>query len=307
MIVILLWWALGRITAPSRRLTVHSAPAAEVGAGTPAGVIRVLAWNIAHGRGDVHQGLTDNWRGGTREERLSRLFAIAEVIREADADLVILNEVDFASSWSHEVNQAEVLARVTGYPTWIEQRNYEIHLPFWQAVFGNALLSRMPVEEAEWLAIPPHSSLEALGLGAKSAAVVRLDAGEEDLALVPVHMEYRSRSTRLEALPALRRLKVAEGDPVVLAGDFNSAPRGWPGVGAGTLLDSLMAMGWTSPRASGSPREAELTFPTVNPTESRDWILVEAPLRVSTVRVLHSAAGLSDHAPVLAVVELQDP
>jgi endonuclease/exonuclease/phosphatase family metal-dependent hydrolase len=72
-------------------------------------------------------------------------------------------------------------------------------------------------------------------------------------------------------------------------------------------VDSLLTLAWTSPRALGAPDEGSFTFPTPALQDARDWILVEPPLRVLNVRVLHEADGLSDHAPVLAEVARSAP
>jgi hypothetical protein len=74
--------------------------------------IRIASYNIAHGR-----GLADsNWHGGNLQQRLKRLDAIGALLRDVDADLVILNEVDFDASWSFGVNQARHLAEIAHYP-----------------------------------------------------------------------------------------------------------------------------------------------------------------------------------------------
>lgn len=122
------------------------------------------------------------------------------------------------------------------------------------------------------------------------------------LAVVPVHLEVRGRQTRLEALPAFRNLQGQEACPLILAGDFNSAPSGWPGAPEGTVVDSLLDLGWESPRAVSPPDSLQMTFPTSNLRDARDWVLAEPPLRVIRVRVLHEADHLSDHSPVLALI-----
>jgi len=337
-VFVVAWWALGRVASPARRLTVrHSSepgalhrvqphpsetPAGEAlpdpvgGSPRPVGdsarlhplqdTLRVLAWNIAHGRGDVRQGWTNNWRGGTEEERRDRMNRIAEVIRQTGAQVVVLNEVDFDAHWSHGMNQAAFLARTAGFPTWVEQRNYDLSLPFLGWAFGNALLTSLPLKGAEWVAIPPHSRLEAAVLGAKQASVTRLELSGRCLGVVPVHLEVRSRSTRLKAVRAFRDLRVRETCPVILAGDFNSAPSGWPAAPDGTVLDSLLDLGWESPRALSEPDSQQWTFPTPDLRDARDWILVEPPLRVLRARIIDEARTLSDHAPVLAVI-VTDP
>lgn len=295
---------MGRTTAGDRRLSVHRRDAAGVPAPDSAAApeLRVLAWNVAHGRGDAAPGLLRNFRGGSEEERVARLVRIAAVLRRANADVVVLNEVDFDASWSGGLNQAEVLARAAGYRTRVEQRNYDVRLPFATFSFGNALLARAPVRDARWVDLPPHSGLEALVAGAKSASVVRLDTRIGPVSMVPIHLEVRSAETRRAALPVLARLPADESAPIVLAGDFNASPPGWPGAGDSTVVDELLNRGWQSPRARTDPAPDELTYPMSDPRRAIDWILVEPTLRVVEARVLDVDPELSDHAPVLAVL-----
>lgn len=300
----LLWWALGRATAADRRLSVHRGDATGVPAADSAGraAIRILAWNVAHGRGNAEPGLLRNFRGGSEEERTARLVRIAAVLRRADADVVVLNEVDFDASWSGGVNQADVLARAAGYGIRVEQRNYDVRLPFAAFSFGNAVLARPPVRAARWVDLPPHSRIEALAAGAKSASVVRLDTRLGPLSVVPVHLEVRSGETRRASLPAVEAVRREEDAPLVLAGDFNASPPGWPGAERSTVVGELLDRGWTSPRARGAPAPDQWTYPVPSPERAIDWILVEPPLRVVEARVVDAEPGLSDHAPVLAVI-----
>ncbi len=295
-------------TADSASASADSAsPAAD--SASPAGdapvadTIRVLAWNIAHGRGDLMQGQLQNFRGGDPVERNARLARMAEVIRQADADVVVLNEADFDAAWSGGLNQARLLALAAGYDTWVEQRNYDYSVLSADFTFGNAVLSRLRVLEARPVPIPPHSRLEATLLGAKRASRVRLETRAGPVDLVPIHLEFRSEATRLAAVPALRAL--AGDAPLILAGDFNTAPPGWPRGGERTAVGELLEAGLRSPRATGGPEQVRFTYPSRDPAVPIDWILVEPPLRVLEVRVLTGAAALSDHLPVLATVEVR--
>ena len=312
------WWAVGRITADSRRLEIHRVAVGEVGGSDPlgegSGRIRVLTWNIAHGRGDVGYGLFRNFRGGGDEARLVRLIRIADVIRRADPDVVVLNEVDFQAVWSGGVNQAEILARATGFRIWVEQRNYDLQLPFAVLEFGNALLTSVPVDTASWLQIPPHRWLEAVTVGAKAASMIRLDAAVGPLGVIPVHLEVRGAETRRGAVPVLEEAREREPAPLLLAGDFNAAPPDWPQTGelAGatevesTVVGALLERGWRSPRASGPPGPDAWTYPVPEPDRAIDWGLAEPPLEILEARVLRGTEGRSDHAPVLAVIRMPE-
>jgi endonuclease/exonuclease/phosphatase family metal-dependent hydrolase len=284
-----------------RRSEDAAEPSPEVGA-----ELRILTWNLAHGRGDEAPGLLRNFGGGDREDRVVRLARIAEVIRTTGAHVVVLNEADFRSSWSRGLNQAEVLARTAGYGTWVQQTNFDLRLPVGVLDFGNAVLTRLPVRETRFVELPPHSRLEALVLGAKAASLIRLETGRGPLSLVPIHLEPRSEETRLEALPVFRGLASDEAAPLILAGDFNSSPPGWAGAEARTVVGGLLEAGWRSPRALGPPGRNQWTYPTFDPARAIDWVLVEPPLEVVEARVLDGTEELSDHAPVLAVVRLPE-
>ena len=76
--------------------------------------------------------------GGKPSERSDRLREIADFLIEVDADVVVLNEVDFDASWSGHLNQAEFLASRAKYPYRVEQRNLDFRVLGWTWRFGNA-------------------------------------------------------------------------------------------------------------------------------------------------------------------------
>ena len=337
------WWGVVRVTASTRAVTVHgegavSGPAdvsgqvadASGGAADGSGgvtsasdratdTIRVLAWNIAHVRGDGVQGWVQNFRGGGRETRAARLSRIAAVIRWADADVVVLNEVDFDAAWSGGVNQARALAESLGYGVRVEQRNFDYSLLFADFAFGNAVLTRLPVRGARRVPLPPLSGLEAVLIGAKTAAAVEVGTRAGPVTVVPIHLEFRDAGTRRAAVAPLTALR-DDTPPLLLAGDFNTSPPGWPGAGDTTAVGALLTLGLRSPRAERAPTPDALTFPSPAPRRAIDWVLAEPPLRVLEARVLGprtsrgaipggairvlGVRGLSDHLPVLAVVEV---
>lgn len=343
------WWGVVRVTAPARAVSVHEPavhgrdpavsgqasvahqPGPVGAAGQATDTIRVLAWNIAHGRGDGVQGWVQNFRGGGWETRAARLARIAAVIRWADADVVVLNEVDFDAAWSGGLNQARTLAESLGYGTRVEQRNFDYSLLFADFAFGNAVLTRLPVRVARRVPLAPLSRLETALIGAKTAAAVEVVTGAGPVTVVPVHLEFRDEGTRRAAVAPLAALR-DDAPPLLLAGDFNTSPPGWPGAGDTTAVGALLALGLRSPRAEGEPTPDALTFPSPAPRRAIDWVLAEPPLRVLEARVLRPPApvasmpgarrvddrgtdapaaaraqgprGLSDHLPVLAVVEV---
>jgi len=74
--------------------------------------ISLLSWNIAYARGPETQK-TANFRKG-KSAYLDRLERISSIL--ADIDLVMLQEVDFASHRSYYINQAEYLQTHAQFP-----------------------------------------------------------------------------------------------------------------------------------------------------------------------------------------------
>jgi endonuclease/exonuclease/phosphatase family metal-dependent hydrolase len=257
--------------------------------------LRILAWNIAHGRGNTDE----NWNGETLAERTERLKAIAEVIFQSRADIVILNEVDFDSTWSHGVDQARTLALAADYPHVAEQRNVDLRLPGFSWKFGNAVLSRYPLGHAVPLHYPAYSAFEAAVAGKKNGMVVTAATPWGTLDLIPIHLSHRSTTTRIESIKVIRE-HLGYGIPTILAGDFNCSRSPDPDPLRLTAIDRLLQEGtWTSrphpPYGSG-----EYTYPTGAERERIDWIAVPANWTVVRSEVIPST--LSDHRPVFMEV-----
>ena len=174
-ILVLLGLLLGpyltsRLRNPFRQIRLRENAAAQATTTEPE-TLRVLTYNIAHGRGPTATG---NWEG-TAEEKRARIGEIAELLIEIDADVVVLNEVDFSATWSGQQNQAEALARTAGYPFWVEQRNLDFRLLYGSWKFGNAILSRYPIASTQPLTYPPYATWEDWLAGSKQGVIATLD------------------------------------------------------------------------------------------------------------------------------------
>ena len=132
--------------------------------------LTIIAFNIAHGRGMAES----NWDGGSKEEREKRLDDIAELLAGYNPDIVILNEVDFHASWSFGVNQAAYLAEKLGLNHRVEQRNLDFRFLFSTWKFGNAILSRFPIDETTLIDLPGYAAWETLLAGKKRAVHARV-------------------------------------------------------------------------------------------------------------------------------------
>jgi endonuclease/exonuclease/phosphatase family metal-dependent hydrolase len=268
--------------------------------------LRLVTYNIAHARGpDLG---APNTAGGDIEEKHNRLKRIGEALRETQADLIFLQEVDFNTWWSYGLDQAEILAEATGMPYMVKQRNIDSGLPFWRRWdFGNVILSRLPIEHAEKLTLPPYSDVEELVAGNHDAvmAVVEIGGGDQ-VRIIGVHLEVRSEETRVQAAQQLIATQREYSDPMILLGDLNSTPPGFPDSSTSLLgqntIELLESFGGFQRRpARGRATYRDFTFPTVAPRRIIDWILPDQNFRITEYRVLSSIRE-SDHLPVLATL-----
>ena len=288
--LVLVPYAFSRIASSWRRVTVHAQPSLDSSTAI-APSLRVACYNIAHGRGQSQS----NWTGESRQTRKKRLDEIAELIKSVDADIVVLNEVDFDSSWSHSVNQAAYLAEAAGYPYRAEQRNLDFRVLFWTWRFGNAVLSRVPIHEAKTVDFPSYSMIETVLAGKKRGLNCSVEFDGARVSIAAVHLSHRSEAIRAKCT----ELMTAS----ILVGDFNSTPKGFPGTvtdnDEGNAIDRLDATSRFQRRPLNPPhKDTEMTYHSAAPQSIIDWVLVSTDWHIADYQAVPSL--LSDHRMVVA-------
>ena len=254
------------------------------------GSFTVAAYNIAHARGAIKG--TSNW-GGSHTEKVERSRAIGEFLATSDADVVILNEVDFDASWSGRQDQAMLIAKAGGFQYVARQVNFNLALPGFSLEFGNAILSHYPIIVADRVALPTHSWLESLLFGNHDAIRAVVEVGEsQEVEIWGLHLEVRDRVTRISAVEHIAS-QMDTARPVVLAGDLNSQLS--EGSSDPTALSTLLHL--TDFESFPSTNDSSMTFPTMAPKRTLDWIAHSPLLDASGGEV--ADVQLSDHLPVL--------
>jgi len=228
---------------------------------TAQSTLRVAAWNIKHGRG--MDGEVD-------------LERIADVLRDLDADVITLQEVDDRTERTGGVDQVAVLAQLLGYVG-----SHGPHRAYQGGWYGNAILTRVPIAAVRTHPIPAASG------SALSVHEVELESG---ISVVSVHLAGTPPERMAQAASVTARFATSDR-PIVLAGDFNGRPDG-------PVLE-LLGQGWQVIEKTGSP----LTFPADAPDREIDFILVSAGADMEVIehRVVDEATA-SDHRPILAVL-----
>lgn len=254
------------LAAGGAALAAPSEP--EPGEGLP---VRVMLYN-------VHMGFDTAGRFDTA--------ALAAVVVEQDADVVVLNEVDrgWFLNGSHDVLQLLADELDMAY----------VFAPAADEIWGNAILSRYPLRDGRDVALPRGGAAMARSL---VSAVVAVGDGVE-LGVVGTHLHHVDgegdvRRPQAEVVAAEARRLAAAGHPVVVMGDMNAAP------GAPELepyLDAGLA-------DAVSPLGEVRTFPSWRPVEHIDHIFTTPDLAGSDLAVPRS--GASDHLAVAVTLDLR--
>jgi endonuclease/exonuclease/phosphatase family metal-dependent hydrolase len=207
---------------------------------------------------------------------------IVEVLREIDADIACLQEVDARRGIERHSDQWAFLGEATGcriiLGAGVRAR---------RGRFGNAILTRFPVLCARSI------DLTVAGYEPRGAIDADLLVGDRVLRVIATHFGLRAGERRLQA----NRLMSALGEPpkdgrreadaVLLMGDLNE----WRGrSGAIRAFDRRLG-----------PSAAERTFPSWMPMLALDRIYADGPAVLSDVSVYRTplARLASDHLPLV--------
>jgi endonuclease/exonuclease/phosphatase family metal-dependent hydrolase len=253
----------------------------------PPNSLRIVDWNI-------NRGL--------------QLQGVIDFLGAANADILILQEVDLNARRTHRLNIAEEIARKL-------EMNYVFGREFEELVqgsngspayHGQATLSKWPIANPRLIRFSkqsqfwqPHWFLPRIEpfqerLGGRIALVAQINVAGRNLVTYNLHLESRGND-------ALRISQLAEvlSDatcydaecPVIVAGDLNLDASREP-----------VALALANARfqdAVASSRSTPTT-PAHSLFEARrriDWALVRGPLRANSGRV-HSSVKASDHYPI---------
>ena len=288
-------YGASRLLSPWRMVSLHSIADTGRPAMIPNKTLRLASYNIAHGRGDGPS--SRNWTGESRSRRLQRLDEIAQLLRNANADVLVLNEVDFDTSWSRGINQAEELATRAGYPYWVEERNLDFRFLHWTWRFGNAVLSKHPITSAQAIDLPAYSAWETLLVGKKRGVLCEVEVGGQNIQIAGVHLCHRSENIRAKSAAMLARMASESAVPFFVIGDLNSTPPEFKeGSEANDQPNAIRVLDASERFArlpASNPTLAEMTFHSANPKSVIDWIMIPRHWQFQNYAVIPS--NLSDH------------
>lgn len=243
--------------------------------------LRVVTWNIHHAEGA--DGRVD-------------IDRIAARLKELDADVVFLQEVDRQTRRSGNVDQPTVLAHRLGM--WSCFGDF---MPYDGGQYGLCILSRWPLRDVGNVQLPAGQLEPRTVL----VATLPLQPGL-DIRLFNVHLDWleddQNRYAQGQALLGVVTADVAAmgKGPAIIAGDFND------GLGSRTLnlfqADFVQASNVANAAFDG-PAVVTGTWPAEQPTQEIDFVFVHPGGRLTAAGSQSvEAKGASDHRPVVAEV-----
>ena len=245
------------------------------------GHLRLLTFNLQVGiqTSAYHHYLTRSWQHILpHPRRQQRLDLISEVLSKFD--VVGLQEVDGGSFRSSRINQVEYLAAKAGFSHHVQQLNRNLGRI---AQHSNGLLSQLVPNQVEEHRLPG-------AMPGRGAIHARFGEGPDALHIFVAHLalSHRGRVRQLDYLSDI----IKPLRHVVVMGDLNCSP------------DQLHAHERFSASLPLHPVKPLLSYPSWQPRQALDHILLSQSLEVAEVRVLDHL--FSDHLPLAVDLPLPE-
>ena len=247
--------------------------------------IRVLSYNIHRAIG------------------LDRRFAperIIEILKDHDADIVLLQEVDEGAPRSRELKLAKEIAEALDYPHYVMGHNVSLR----KGWYGNATLSRFPILRERNIDLTignkkrrgcQHTTIDIRNSRNKSFT----------LEVFNLHLGLSARERQKQAGVLVHSKEYTSLDmdaACLIGGDFND----WR-----SLLRALFIEGLNFECATDKDNKKGLpnalkTFPSFAPSGGLDRMYYRGGLRLlSAIRCRHKKAKVaSDHLPIITEFDI---
>jgi endonuclease/exonuclease/phosphatase family metal-dependent hydrolase len=235
--------------------------------------IRILTYNILHGattKGDFN------------------LDIIADVILQADPDLVALQEVDYKTNRALKYD----LTTELGYRTKMASI-FARAMEYDGGEYGEGILSKYTFIKSRNVALPytpgnePRAAIE----------VITILSSGDTIAFIGTHLDHlRDDKDRVSQAKKINEAFTPSTYPTILAGDLNAIPGSQPI----NILERL----WGSSYDKTNPAP---TFPSSNPKVKIDFVMFypQNKWKVIETKVIENQIA-SDHCAYLVTLELLD-
>jgi endonuclease/exonuclease/phosphatase family metal-dependent hydrolase len=294
--------------------------------------IKIISYNIHFATG-VNNSKINNIDEKNLKKKLDE---IAEILINANADVVFLQEVDIDSSRTFRINQGRYLAEKAGF-------NYYAFSTYWyRKIFpdingrhgflnhGLCILSKYPLlnHDAIVFEIPKTIPFFLRWLfNPHGAQKVDLKINNEHISLVNIHLDpwfYLEREIQIKKI--INWIN-PNNQPTIIGGDFNLEHLEITAKSCKQLKDkpwflkidyeklndekTLLILQNNNFSASVSKDkylnnpEKYNTYPSDNPKVKLDYIFINKKFKIIESKVINDSKNASDHLPIYAILKLK--
>jgi endonuclease/exonuclease/phosphatase family metal-dependent hydrolase len=233
-------------------------------------------------------------------DRRFRPDRVVKILRDHDADIVLLQEVDEGAPRSREMFLAKEIADELGYPHFAMGHNVSLR----KGRYGNATLSRFPIVRERNIDLTVDDR-KRRGCQHTTIEISRNEEAVRQLEVFNLHLGLSARERERQSGLLARSPELAELDvraACLLAGDFND----WRSLLRAFFVEAL-GFRCATDRYDRRGLRAIKTYPSFSPRGALDRIYYRGGLRLASAsRCRHRIARIaSDHLPVEAVFSLE--
>lgn len=244
--------------------------------------MRFLVYNIAYGTGcpsgNSNRVLTSHRYIKTHDRHFDKIISF---IKQANADIIGLIEIDTGSYRTDQMNQVKKIAEHLNHfhvcDTKYGQNSLLRKIPYWSSQ-SNAILTALENGDSKFHFMPR---------GMKKL-VIESKINNITFFLVHLALTKKVRQIQLQYLETL----IPPNQPVIVAGDFNTMQ------GCGELRNFMDRC-----RLRSANDENKATYPTWGAQRELDYILCSEDIEISAFEI--PQVKFSDHHPLILEFELK--
>jgi len=250
--------------------------------------LKILSLNMMHGR-NAQNSVFPIFL--SKKTVVNNIRNVAKFIKKINPDIVALQEVDYYSITTGNIDQLEEIAKQAGYKYKFYSKNFSIGV----ATFGTAILSKYLIVNPE-----AHNFPFAFPTPRKGFAVAEIRLpNRKRLLFSSVHMTWinylRKKHRHKEAEILIKELLEYRKENIVIAGDFNSNFK----MNERTMNKIITKLDLHTYKPAA---ERMFTHPSIKPEIRIDWIIASNNIKFDKYRTYLDK--ISDHLPVYAEISL---
>ncbi len=298
--------------------------------------INIVSWNIGYcGLGAEESFVLDGGSGSGRpkskETMLSYYQGVSDTLRDLDADIYILQEVDSDSSRSYGYNEVSSLQNDLMSAQSAYALNYSCSFvpfpwpPMGKVHSGVLTLTDCSIRQAERVSLPCPFSWPLRTANLKRCLLISripLEGSDKELVLVNLHLEAyddgEGKAAQTAMLLEILEEEYAEGNYVIAGGDFNQSFEGsldaWPIVDAqlwtpGVLNSADLPNGWQFAYDNTTP-SCRLLNQAYDASDAAtqyyviDGFILSPNVELVLAETIDAGFAYSDHNPVRLQIKL---